>query len=201
MSTNTAWSGSRSLLDAAISIEEHVDPATTLRSEACRSDNRSGSRPIRRPLELVTRPRGTKASVQLARCRSEAPYAQCRAVICCSSLAAESPSLEDWERDVLGIVRGEMLYFHPQMQTKIINEGWASYWHVQIMRELNLDTDDHVEFAKLHSQRAPADPGRLNPYYLGFTLLNDIERRWNALDGCGTRTALPWCARRSAMSR
>ena len=44
-------------------------------------------------------------------------------------LMEHAPDLEDWQRDVIEIVRNEMLYFVPQMQTKIINEGWASYWH------------------------------------------------------------------------
>ncbi|HMM41781.1 MAG TPA: SpoVR family protein [Thermomicrobiales bacterium] len=93
-------------------------------------------------------------------------------------LAREAPALEDWERDVLGIVRGEMLYFLPQMQTKIINEGWASYWHVQIMRELELTTDEHLAFAELHSSVLQPSPGRLNPYYLGYRILTDIEQRY-----------------------
>jgi stage V sporulation protein R len=100
-------------------------------------------------------------------------------------LSRESPSLDDWERDTINIVRGEMLFFHPQMQTKIINEGWASYWHVQIMRQLELSTEDHIEVAALHSSVLQPHPGRLNPYYLGFTVLNDIERRYNAIDGSG----------------
>ena len=40
-----------------------------------------------------------------------------------------SPYLEDWQRDIMSILREEMLYFWPQIETKIMNEGWASYWH------------------------------------------------------------------------
>lgn len=100
-------------------------------------------------------------------------------------LARESPVLEEWQRDTLEIVRGEMLYFLPQMQTKIVNEGWASYWHVQIMRELDLTTQEHLDFAKLHSSVVSPHPGRLNPYFLGYTILNDIERRWDEEYGAG----------------
>ena len=43
--------------------------------------------------------------------------------------------LENWERDVLGIIRDESYYFLPQRQTKVMNEGWATYWHSRIMTE------------------------------------------------------------------
>jgi stage V sporulation protein R len=41
--------------------------------------------------------------------------------------------LEPWEADVLGIIREEAYYFLPQRQTKIMNEGWATYWHSKLM--------------------------------------------------------------------
>ena len=100
-------------------------------------------------------------------------------------LAAESPGIDQWQRDIIEIIRGEMLYFFPQMQTKIINEGWASYWHVQILRELDLSIEDHLEFAKLHSGVVQPHPHRLNPYFLGYSILNDIERRFDAEFGSG----------------
>ena len=40
-----------------------------------------------------------------------------------------SRELEEWQRDILTMMREEMLYFWPQLETKIMNEGWASYWH------------------------------------------------------------------------
>ncbi|MEM1506433.1 SpoVR family protein, partial [Domibacillus sp. 8LH] len=43
-----------------------------------------------------------------------------------------STELEDWQRDILTMMREEMLYFWPQLETKIMNEGWASYWHQRI---------------------------------------------------------------------
>lgn len=49
-----------------------------------------------------------------------------------------SEVLEDWRRDIMTMLRDEMLYFWPQMETKIMNEGWASYWHQRIVRELDL---------------------------------------------------------------
>ena len=59
--------------------------------------------------------------------------------------------LEDWQRDILTMMREEMLYFWPQLETKIMNEGWASYWHQRILREMDLTTDETIEFAKLNA--------------------------------------------------
>ncbi len=96
-------------------------------------------------------------------------------------LAAHAQDLEDWQRDVLTIVREEMLYFLPQMQTKIINEGWASYWHYHIMEALDLPPAEHAAFARMHAGVvSPSGRMRVNPYYLGFKVLADIERRWDS---------------------
>ena len=63
-------------------------------------------------------------------------------------LTEHAPDLEDWQRDMLEIVRNEMLYFVPQMQTKIMNEGWASFWHKRIVRDLDLSDEEYVEFGR-----------------------------------------------------
>ena len=92
----------------------------------------------------------------------------------------EYGQLEDWERDVLAIVREETEYFLPQIETKIINEGWASFWHYRILQQLNLAPDLQFEFLKHHHQVIRPHPGGLNPYHLGFVILNDLERRFGA---------------------
>jgi stage V sporulation protein R len=89
-----------------------------------------------------------------------------------------SPVLEDWERDVVAIVRAEMLYFLPQIQTKVVNEGWATFWHARIVRELELTPDEYLEFARLHAGVLQPTARRLNPYALGYEILRDIERRY-----------------------
>src|SRR6202008_3239524 len=94
-------------------------------------------------------------------------------------LMKNSPSLASWQRDVIAMVHEEMEYFVPQMQTKIMNEGWASIWHSRIMRELDLPTHEYVEFAELHSGVVSPHKGQLNPYYLGFKIFEDIEKRWD----------------------
>lgn len=90
-----------------------------------------------------------------------------------------STVLEDWQRDMMSMLRDEMLYFWPQIETKIMNEGWASYWHQRIIRELDLNSDETIEYAKLNSSVVQPSRHSLNPYYLGIKLFEDIEKRWD----------------------
>lgn len=90
-----------------------------------------------------------------------------------------STALEDWQRDIMTMLHDEMLYFWPQMETKIMNEGWASYWHQRIMRELDLTSEETVEYAKLNSSVVQPSRQSLNPYYLGLKIFEDIEKRWD----------------------
>src|SRR5581483_3284146 len=50
----------------------------------------------------------------------------------------ENAPLKSWQLDVLSIIRDEAYYFAPQAQTKIMNEGWASYWHSSMMTRSKL---------------------------------------------------------------
>jgi stage V sporulation protein R len=90
-----------------------------------------------------------------------------------------NPFLGEWEEDLLTIVHEEAMYFLPQMETKIMNEGWASYWHHQIMQSLELPQDLHLEFLVRHNQVVRPIPGEINPYYLGFKVWQDIRRRYD----------------------
>lgn len=91
----------------------------------------------------------------------------------------EYAPLENWQRDILGIVREEAYYFAPQRQTKIMNEGWASFWHSTIMTQKALEPNELIDYAEHHSGTVAAHSGQLNPYRLGLQLLKDIEDRWN----------------------
>lgn len=97
-------------------------------------------------------------------------------------IAKYNPYLPEWKRDILEIVDKQTQYFMPQMETKIMNEGWASYWHHKILNELKLPQGMHLEFLVRHNQVLRPHPGGLNPYHLGFVMWHDIERRWNAGD-------------------
>ncbi|MEZ4366799.1 MAG: SpoVR family protein [Kofleriaceae bacterium] len=87
--------------------------------------------------------------------------------------------LEAWQRDVLEIVRDEAYYFVPQAMTKIMNEGWATYWHSKIMTEKALTAAEVIDYADASSGILATAPGRLNPYKLGVELYRDIEERWD----------------------
>ncbi|APH34934.1 SpoVR family protein [Bacillus velezensis] len=90
-----------------------------------------------------------------------------------------SRELEPWQRDILTMMREEMLYFWPQLETKIMNEGWASYWHQRIIRELDLTSDEAIEFAKLNAGVVQPSKTGINPYYLGLKIFEDIEERYD----------------------
>jgi stage V sporulation protein R len=94
----------------------------------------------------------------------------------------ENAPLKPWQLDVLSIIRDEAYYFAPQGQTKIMNEGWATYWHSTIMTRHGLQSGDVISYADHTSGTLASSPTRLNPYKLGVELFRDIEDRWNR--GC-----------------
>jgi stage V sporulation protein R len=92
--------------------------------------------------------------------------------------------LEPWQKDIFEIIREESFYFYPQYYTKIMNEGFASYMHAELMylmNEDNLSPTEYLEFVKIHER--VVQPGKskldINPYFLGFTIFNDIKKRWD----------------------
>lgn len=90
-----------------------------------------------------------------------------------------NPFLSEWERNILSIVAEESSYFVPQIETKIMNEGWASYWHYQIMNKIDLPEGLKFEFFKIHNQVVRPLKGALNPYNVGINIFNDIKKRWD----------------------
>ena len=95
-----------------------------------------------------------------------------------------SPSLDTWQREILRIVRKVAQYFYPQMQTKLMNEGWASFVHYHIMSHLHeqgqITDGSYLEFLKDHTNVCCQPDYRqmagFNPYALGFAMFRDIER-------------------------
>ncbi|MGH1483610.1 MAG: SpoVR family protein [Geminicoccales bacterium] len=90
-----------------------------------------------------------------------------------------NPHLMAWQQDLLTIVHEETQYFLPQIETKIMNEGWASYWHHKIMNSLDLPQEIYLEFLVRHNQVICPHPGSINPYHVGFKVWHDIERRFD----------------------
>lgn len=87
--------------------------------------------------------------------------------------------LEDWQQDVLSIIRDEAYYFAPQGMTKTMNEGWASFWHTTLMTGKILSDAEVIDFADHHSGTTAMSPQSYNPYKVGIELFRDIEQRWN----------------------
>lgn len=105
----------------------------------------------------------------------------------------EYAPLEPWQRDILSIIRNEAYYFAPQAKTKIMNEGWAAYWHSKILTGNDrldkyrsqsalpplLVDSEIIDYADHHSGTMGIQPSKINPYKLGLELFKHIEDRWN----------------------
>jgi len=172
-------------LDAVLSIEEHVDPNFFIK-RAHEDRDKEAEKKRRRPegryddllsveeREDLNKDFGDEGDNRKSKQGIELPEKDLVYFI-----MKNSPSLESWQRDVMAMLHEEMEYFIPQLQTKIMNEGWASIWHSRIMREMELPTSEHLEFAELHAGVVSPHKGQLNPYYLGYKIFEDIEKRWN----------------------
>ena len=172
-------------LDAVLSIQEHIAPHLTFRHRASEPERSEPVRPTSPYDDLWEL--GTEARDERARAAGEAERRRRGPAKVPAEpekdlllfLAEHAPELQPWQRDVIAIVRSEMLYFVPQMQTKVCNEGWASFWHARIMRELDLTDEEVVEYANLNAGVVSPHRRSMNPYHLGLRLLEDIERRWD----------------------
>ncbi|HEY3532368.1 MAG TPA: SpoVR family protein, partial [Casimicrobiaceae bacterium] len=97
-----------------------------------------------------------------------------------------SPKLDPWQRELVRIVRKLAQYFDPQMQTKVMNEGWATFWHYTILNRLHekrrVDDGFMLEFLKSHTNVIAQPPydskvyNGLNPYALGFAMFSELRR-------------------------
>jgi stage V sporulation protein R len=173
-------------LDSVLSIEEHIDPYFFIKRDITPGEakRRAEHRPKDGPYDDLWLLDPGEREVRTTRTKvdsNDEPVASERLPEkdLLFYLMKHSPSLQTWQRDAIAMVHEEMEYFVPQMQTKIMNEGWASIWHARIMRELDLADDEHIEFANLHAGVVSPQKGQLNPYYLGYKIYEDIERRWN----------------------
>ncbi len=166
-------------LDAVLSIQEHVDPWLHIPAEPTEA-RKSPRRP-----SVPETPYDDLFALGSARPRQEESAAghqkepECDLLL---FLAEHAQHLEDWQRDVLHMVRTEQRYFVPQMQTKVMNEGWAAYWHARLVRELELSSEEFVEFSRMHAGVLEPSRRQINPYDVGMRIFEDIERRWDAPD-------------------
>lgn len=98
-------------------------------------------------------------------------------------ISSYARDLKDWEKDIIEIVRDESHYFMPQIRTKVMNEGWACFWHFKLLNELDLPQKYHIPFLKSHNQVVRPHITSINPYHVGFHLFNKIEERYG-LEEC-----------------
>jgi len=166
-------------LDAVLSIEEHFDPtAPAYRRKSAEEYEKERLHPAERHTEYDDLWRATQNPEAPAPKPRKLPPEPEKDLL--AFIRDHAPDLADWQRDCINIVREEMIYFVPQMRTKIMNEGWASTWHERILTELPLTPEEHWEFRRLHAGvLSPGSRMSINPYYVGYQILKDIERRWN----------------------
>lgn len=172
-------------LDAVLSIQEHVDASLTFskflwdRESDYKENKENVAKKAGQYDDLWSLDEGESAGNaerQRKERRGFPPEPEKDLVL---FIEEYSTALEPWQRDVMTIIRDEMLYFWPQLETKIMNEGWASYWHQRILREMDLTEEEAIEFAKLNAGVLQPSRTYINPYYLGLKIFEDIERRWN----------------------
>ncbi|WP_417897524.1 SpoVR family protein [Bacillus haimaensis] len=168
-------------LNAVLAIQEHIDPSLVRSKLAWSMDDMEEEEEVKKKtsayddlwnLDSRNKPR----AVPKKRKKKFPPQPEKDILLFIEHYSSE---LEDWQRDILTMMREEMLYFWPQMETKIMNEGWASYWHQRILREMDLTSGEALEYAKLNAGVVQPSRTSINPYYLGIKIFEDIEERYN----------------------
>ncbi|MEM7131750.1 MAG: SpoVR family protein [Chloroflexota bacterium] len=179
-------------LDRCLSLENLFDihsptlrrPPTRLEEDSHKNEENDGRLPSKVYMDpYINPPEALKAANQQDRQNSETnlgermfPQRPQKDIL---HFLIEHAPLKPWQQDVLDIVREEAIYFVPQRQTKIMNEGWAVYFHSHIMTRHMLGDKDLIDYADHHSGTLATSPHRINPYKLGVELFKDIEDRWN----------------------
>jgi len=177
-------------LDAALSLEGLIDPHSVFRDPVSDiEEEESGPRPelshlkfrTKEYLDAFVNPKEVLEE-ELRRIREQLerqqnmPRQPERDIL--RFLMHHAP-LKSWQRRILAMLREESYYFAPQGMTKVMNEGWASYWHTKIMTEQVLADADLTAYADHCSRTLAMPPGAFNPYRVGLAIWLDIEERWN----------------------
>lgn len=174
------------LLDAGLSIELNIGPDFFVREE---SEEEQWERLTVCPAlpeipgpydDLIHRPKAEPPPKDLH--HRKTPLEPERDVLLYIMNHSPKP-LEEWEKDILSVLRDQSRYFMPQRRTKIMNEGWATFWHMKIMDRLFKDgflREEEHGFYNLYNSRVLAtNPRTQNPYLIGLRIFEDIEERWN----------------------
>lgn len=175
------------VLDAALSLEAHVDIDKPLRRPPyARSGSEASIVSVPSALQhRIKRQDQRAAQVQDGSLISEhanlSPFPPHTEWDLLWFIANHAPDMEDWERNIFLAVREESFYFYPVFACQIMNEGWASYWHARLLREADFLPDDlYLNALKVHSDVvSPFASGSqmaldINPYHLGFAIWEQI---------------------------
>jgi stage V sporulation protein R len=175
-------------LDAALTLENLIDPFAPFQGpQASKHSQEPSAEPTRfkvpaymdkyvNPPELLEQERQTKIA-KLESEKHRLPAKPQRDVL---KFLMEQAPLDAWKQDVISILREEAYYFAPQPQTKMMNEGWAAYWHSLFMTRHLLNASEVITYADHHASALAMQPtGPINPYKIGIELFRDIEDRWN----------------------
>ncbi|MED3726698.1 SpoVR family protein [Priestia filamentosa] len=165
-------------LDAVLSIQEHIDPSLMRPKLSWTMDEEEEEETtVETPYDDLWALDGDKVKKEKRKKKKKLPPQPEKDILL--FIEQYSRELEEWQRDILTMMREEMLYFWPQLETKVMNEGWASFWHARIIRELELTSSEAIEFAKLNADVVQPSRTTINPYYLGLKIFEDIEERYN----------------------
>lgn len=172
------------VLDAALSLEQHIDTHMGLRRDLYPIEKQMPTEPVLDPFnKRLARLTSADAKGKVKENDYEripftsAPIPPHPESDLLWFIAHYAPDMEPWERDIFLAVREESFYFQPIFACQIMNEGWASYWHARLLREASfLPQNTYIDAIKTHSDVVrPYASGEqvslaINPYHLGFVL-------------------------------
>ncbi len=174
------------VVDAGSSIELNIDPDFFIREE---SEEEQRERLTAHPDvaegcglfdDLIPRPKADPVSKRDY--NRKTPLEPERDVLLYIINHSPKP-LQEWEKDILSVLRDQSRYFMPQRRTKIMNEGWAAFWHMKIMdrlfKEGLLSGEEHGDYNLYNARVLATNPRVLNPYLVGLKIFADIENRWD----------------------
>lgn len=174
------------VIDSGLSIDANIDPDFFIREESEEEQKERLTAPSAKPEtrgpydDLIGRKKQDRPPVN--HYNSKTPLEPERDVLLYIINHSPKP-LKEWEKDVLSVIRDQSRYFMPQRRTKIMNEGWATYWHMRIMdrlfKERLLNEEEHGFYNLYNARVLATNPRMPNPYLVGLRFFEDIEDRWN----------------------
>jgi len=174
------------VVDSGISIELNIDPDFFMREESEEEQKERLTTPLAKPDisgpydDLIARKKPDRPPRDDF--NRKTPLEPERDVLLYIINHSPKP-LREWEKDILSVIRDQSRYFMPQRRTKIMNEGWATFWHMRIMdrlfKERLLNEGEHGYYNLYNARVLATNPRMPNPYLVGLKIFEDIEDRWN----------------------